>query len=72
MGGSIDDPALINLRGFLSNDALHQGLDSIRTQLLCGSAESGALVDWAREHGIGRPALQWTVAIGEQTSVAKL
>ena len=58
MGGSVDDPALINT-SLLNNHAARDGLDPIRRQLLCG--EGNALADWVAEHGLQRPPFQWTV-----------
>eukprot|EP01045_Picozoa_sp_COSAG04_P008239 COSAG04_NODE_452_length_14117_cov_2.295834_6_plen_69_part_00 len=63
MGGSVDDPALINT-SLLNNHAARDGLDPIRRQLLCG--EGNALVDWVAEHGLAqRPPFQWTVESDE-------
>jgi ectoine hydroxylase-related dioxygenase (phytanoyl-CoA dioxygenase family) len=62
MGGSADDPALIN-SALLGDAALRQGLGPIESQLLCGrsGAQGGAaLASWAAHHGVERPPFVWT------------
>ena len=75
MGGTADDPALINT-SLLSNHALRSGLDPIRRQLLCGASdaqvgqgggEKSALGQWAAEHGLGPPPFAWTMSMPPST-----
>ena len=75
VGGTADDPALINTP-LLFNHALRDGLDPIRHQLLCGATEAQqgrgggaqtALGQWAEDSGLAPPPFEWTMEASSNT-----